>query len=416
MLPDFADGFRKLGHEVTTAISTRHPRYEHFKYDIDLNSDVLGRPGTRWLNRSARAMRILKLIAQHDLFVFIWAGASLRWGTEVPLLKKLGKRIVWIFCGSDVRHPMAYEQEFSSMVLSDDQFERVGKDPLDQWLQGVRLAERYSDLIISQPNQSGLAVRPYDHFFLPLKLSQYKHQSPGREVPVVVHAPSVKSIKGTKYILQAIERLRAEGLRFEFQLLHGVSNQEVLSSLENADVVIEQVNWPLHGKLGLEAMASECALASCNQEDYEPIPPNRPIWHVDPRNVNAQLKRLIIDRELRVRLAHEGRAYVKRYHDHVQVVQRILNALSLGEARKYDHYPTFYAERFRLPEGVTIPDNLKRMTAQVVQRWGLSESSDPNDLIRRGLMSSDGLNPSQSIPRWKPSSREDEVASGKKDS
>lgn len=407
MLPDFADGFRELGHEVTTAISIPHPRYEHFKYDIDLKSDVFARPSTRWLNRSARAMQILKLIAQHDLFVFMWAGASLRWGTEVPLLKKLGKRIVWIFCGSDARHPLAYQQEFSSIVLSDYHNERLSKDPLDPWLHAVRLAERYSDLIISQPNLSGLAVRPYDHFFLPLKLSQYKHQSPGREVPVVVHAPSVKSIKGTKFILQAIERLRAEGVPFEFQLLHGVSNQEVLSALENADVVIDQLHGPLHGKLGVEAMASECALATCNREDYEPIPPNRPIWHVDPRNVYTQLKRLIIDRELRVRLALEGRAYVERYHDHVQVVQSILNALTLSEARKYDHYPTFFAERFRLPEGVTIPDNLKRITAQVVQRWGLSESSDPNDLIRRGLMSADGLNPLQPIPRWNPSSRKD---------
>src|SRR5438552_7623283 len=85
MLPDFADGFRQLGHQVTTAIGTRHPFYEHFKYDVDLHSDVFHRTTAQWLNRPARATRILRLISQHDLFVFIWGGSTLRWGTELPL-------------------------------------------------------------------------------------------------------------------------------------------------------------------------------------------------------------------------------------------------------------------------------------------------------------------------------------------
>jgi hypothetical protein len=35
-----------------------------------------------------------------------------------------------------------------------------------------------------------LAVRPYMHGFAPINLSLYPCHIPGREVPVVVHAPS----------------------------------------------------------------------------------------------------------------------------------------------------------------------------------------------------------------------------------
>src|SRR2546428_10310717 len=90
MIPVFADGFRQLGHHVTTAIRTRHPLYDDISYDIELERG----------GRVARSTRLLGLIAKHDVFVFQWAGDSLRWHTELPLLKMLGKRIVYIFMGN----------------------------------------------------------------------------------------------------------------------------------------------------------------------------------------------------------------------------------------------------------------------------------------------------------------------------
>lgn len=419
VIPTFADGFRRLGHEVTTVIKERHAFFSDLQYDVDISREALPWPdqvigansravrlARRNLSRSALLARLFPLITRNDIFIFLWAGTSLmERNREFPLLKKLGKTIVSIFCGSDVRHSSGYSQFFAPLIAENSFVDwqslrhDFAKDPLSRPLKDMRMAERYSDLILSMPNNSMLAVRPYRHFFVPVDLSAYRGEVPGREIPVVIHAPSDKGVKGTEKILAALEQLKLEGVRFDLRILHGVSHQEVLSSLSDADVAIDQLNLPLHGMFGLEGMASGCALATCNREEYEPFPPNRPIWHVDAGNLYSQLKRLLTDKQLRIHLAHDGRKYVERYHDHVQVARRLLDGLGALELQ-YDHYPTFFARSYKLAEGEVIPKYLKRITAEIVQRWGLPEDIDPREMIRRGLMSQDGLTPSRPIPRW----------------
>lgn len=412
-----ADGFRQLGHQVTTVVKERHAFFSDIKYDVDLTGDALLWPPLRGheysramrfarrnINRSVLLTRLLPLILQHDVFVFLWAGTSLvERNQEFPLLKKMGKKIVSLFCGSDVRHSSGYSQFFAPLVAANafEDWHELRADfatePLARPLRDMRMAEHYADAILSVPNNSMLAVRPYQHFFVPVNLSEYIGGFPARDVPVVVHAPSDKGIKGTNKILAALEKLKREGVQFELRMLHGVTHQTVLSELANADVAVDQLNLPLHGMFGLEAMASHCALATCNREDYEPFPANRPIWHIDAQNIYSQLRLLLTDKSLRTSLAFRGREYVERYHDHVKAGRRALDALGHCDN---DHYPTFFARTYELPVGEVIPDYLKRMTAEIVQRWGIPADIDPNNMIRRGLMSANGLNSTERIPRW----------------
>ncbi len=408
-LPLFADGFRQLGHQVTTVIQQRSELFPHIKYDVDIAGDVIPRPKfaqshSRFIrlpwsvpNRLLLLSRLLWLISSHDVFVFQWAGRSLQPNNaELPLLKKLGKKVVYFCSGGDVRHWSAYQQRYGIDLRS---FEKSYDEPIVRTLQNLRRLEAYSDLILSVPNEAELAIRPHLHFFVPVNLSQYQCLIPGREIPIVVHAPSLLTIKGSDLILSTLERLRSEGVCFELRLLHGVPNSRVLEELTNADVGIDQLYIPLHGKFGVEVMASGCALATCNREDKDPFPPNRPIWHIEPANLYEQLKRLLTDRELRMQLAQKGRQYVEQYHDHVKIARRILERLETPD-KTYDYYPTFFARHYRLPEGETIPDDLKCMTAQIIQKWGLPENVDPRDLIWRGLMSAEGLDLAKPIPRW----------------
>ena len=418
-IPILADGLRRLGHQVTTVIKERHSFFKDTHYDVDISLDALPWPNgndtasqtkkiaRRNVNRAAILAKVVPLVPRHDVFFFLWAGTSLTEGNqEFPILKKMGKKIVTLVCGSDVRHSSGYSQLFAPLI-KDQSFEDwhairddFASEPIERPLKDLRMAELYSDLILSVPNASILAVRPYQHFFVPINLSDYDENVSNRETPVVVHAPSDKGVKGTHKILSALEQLRSEGVRFDLRLLHGVPHQQVITELSQADVAVDQLNLPLHGMFGLEAMASGCALATCNRQDYEPFPPDRPIWHIDPANIHSALKQLFTDRALRVRLAREGRKYVEQYHSHVEVARRILNALDVINFQ-YDHYPTFFAQSYELEEGKVLPEYLKRMTASIVQRWGLPKDIEPDEMIRKGLMSAKGLTSLEEIPRWR---------------
>ena len=405
ILHDFAGAFRSIGHQVTSVIMERHPFFQHLSYDVDLMRPVLDWPNglARSSNplaaalrssaeRGARLARLARLVLAHDVFVYFWAGESLRWNTELPYLRWLGKKIITVCCGSDIRHASAYSQEYAELIRQGscrelrDLRPSERTKPLAFSLANLRAAELHSDVILSVPNQSGLAVRPYHHVFLPLDVSSFRSSIPGRMVPRVVHAPSNSGMKGSDQILPALERLKAEGVPLELQYLHDVTNAEVLRAMSEADVLVDQLHFPLHGKAGVEAMASGCALATCNRQVQEPFPPNRPIWHIDPGNVYEQLKRLLTDRELRVRLAEEGLAYISRYHDQQCVARRVLGHLGERGTATCDHYPTHFPCHYRLEQGVDIPVDLQKTTELVVRRWGLPELANPLDMVSRGLM------------------------------
>jgi len=430
LIPAYAEGFRRLGHDVTTVIGFRHPFYSDFRYDVDISytaPDLIRWPG--WIadsrsplvrlprgavNRVTRAARWWSLVQRHDLFVFLWPAFSLTHrNREYSLLRRLGKRIAIVFLGSDIRDIAAFLQQFPGLPRSEA-FERELREKyanlegrpgtrFQDQLRTLRRAELHAHLILSQPNQSVLAVRPYMHLFQPVDLSGFVCHVPAREVPVVVHAPSNKGIKGTEAVLPALDRLRAEGVQFDLRLLHGVPNHEVLRQLTDADVAIDQLRLPLYGRFSLEAMASGCALATCNREDYEPYPSNRPIWHVDSDNIYEQLKRLLADRDLRTRLARGGRRYVEQYHDDGTVARRIVDLACTDGAERCDHYPTFFAKRYQRPAGDAIPGDIQELTARVVRRWGLPPDVELEDMIERGLMSGRGLSDGAGIRRWDPS-------------
>lgn len=384
MLRIFADGFRKLGHQVTIAITQKQKWCEEYEESIvDL------RPG-RYNDKT-----ISDLILNHDLFFLIWV-CNNPFGFE--RLKKHGKKIITFLVGSDVRHYSSFEQNYGkSLKYVMDNNSRL---PLSSPLAITRKVEMYSDLIISSPSQYSLAIRPYMRGFMPIKLTRFSYNIPKRDVPIVVHAPSNKSFKGTHLITKVIDQLQSEGIKFDFRLLHDVPNCQILKELSESDVVVDQLHSYFHGQLGLEAMASGCALATCNNEIFEPFPPNRPILNIEPGNIYLPLKKLLTNKEMRIYYANEGRKYVEKYFDHVNVAKRIIDQLTKNNKR-YDYYPTFFCKYYNIPEDETVSYDIKNMTSYIIQRWGLPEDVDLQDMISRGLMSKERLDLSNPIPIWK---------------
>jgi Glycosyl transferases group 1 len=407
----YSEGFRRLGHRVTLALCDPDP-YHAAPGHLDLSEDVMrvrwpalaayllrgGSTPTRFADQLSSTERTAWLLSRHDVFLFYHASfwpddpsLTRLWGCgrEFRLLKALGKRIVTVHSGPDVRHHSAFDQENAllengapPLAAGEPRWATV---PLSYCLRNIRRAERYADLVFSQPNQASLALRPYEHLFVPIDLRRYRARVPGRVVPVVLHAPSRRGVKGSSEIIAAIERLARRGVRFQFRMIEHAPHDRLRRELEDADVVIDQIHLPLHGKLGVEAMASGCALATCDRVDLEPWPARRPVWHVEAADIDRRLKRLLTDRALRLRLAEAGRRYVERHHRAEDVAASVLARLA-GRHVGRRHVPEFFAMSYRLPSGTRLPRPLLSLTARVVEDWGLPSDVDPGDLVRRGLM------------------------------
>lgn len=423
-LYELAEAFRALGYEADTALLGLNPFYADLPYDYLLYSELpfpkvvqqTSHPLVRYprglLNRTYRAIKragFPDFLMEYDVYIFQYGESLLPGNRDFPLLKERGKKIISIFQGSDIRHWSAAEQIRKSLGLEAYAAYRQGNS-LNQTLSKLRMAERYADVIFFQPSYGELAVRPYMHLYLAMNLDLYPHHVPGREVPVVVHAPSKREVKGTAEILATLDKLKGEGIGFTLKLLEGLPNEEVIRQLVDADVVVDELNEAHYGMLGLEGMATGCVVAGGNHPGLVPLPPDPPIMHLHPANVYGQLRRLLTDKRLRLELAAAGRPFVEKYHERSKVAQHMLGCLELVEAQEYDYYPGFFARDYQIPDGDVIEADLKRLTAEIVQRCGLPDDILPQDMVQRGLMAADGLNPSEPIPRWKAASWPAQVA------
>ncbi len=294
-------------------------------------------------------------IKQCDTFVFIWFSFQPNY-EDYARLKQLGKKIITFFVGDDIRWITSMQQDFSQAGLlpieySKDSMNGFDEKYLTQKLSFLRTAEKYSDIILSHPNQSQLALRPYHQVFTIVNPNNFLHQPTQRaKNPMIVHAPSSAHFKGTRFILPAIERLKNEGYEFEFKLIQNMPYQQALEEYAKADILIGQLFTPYAGTQDREGLACGKVVLTSIGRKYAKVPEDCPFVDVNPHNLYDELKAIIENYDLRCKLAAQGRAYVEKYHSPKAVVKRVLYALNTPkEQRQYDFYPTFFRNDF-LPE------------------------------------------------------------------
>jgi glycosyltransferase involved in cell wall biosynthesis len=154
-------------------------------------------------------------------------------------------------------------------------------------------------------------------------VSSRKNIADGKNESVyVAHAPNHRGVKGTEFVIEAVDCLRKEGLKVELLLLERMQNTMVQEILEKkADILVEQLIITGHGLNGVEGMASGIPVV-CNLEDETYILPFRrwsyfsecPLVSASPETLVEVLRKLITRPELRHQLGKAGREYVEKYH------------------------------------------------------------------------------------------------------
>lgn len=323
-----------------------------------------------------------KWVAGHDTFVFVFGRTLVPRQLDVALLHRLRKEVLFVFLGSDIRHWEATEQYRAEMGLAS--YEGYRERAPDLGMRALRLAEVHGAVSFLQPSYAEAALGPYMHAYLALDPHEYEFHVPDNDVPIVVHAPSKRSLKGTEEILRSLDELRRDGVRFELQLLENLPNQEVRKVLRDADVVVDELREAHYGMLGLEAIASGCAVLAGNRPDIVPYPASRPVVHLSPTNLAPELRSVLTDRKRRREIAQSGRGFVDAHHDRVAVSQRILDDLARAQRGDFDYRPSFFAERYE-PSLLRASRTERRLTRRAVERWQLGD--ELRESLRRRRLS-----------------------------
>lgn len=193
---------------------------------------------------AASAIAFAWALARHDVFIFGF-GTSFFALAELPVLRFFGKRIAFVFFGSDAR-PVYLDgalleaepglREDSSALAARARRQRTR----------VARIEKYADALVNNPPTGCLHARP---FAIWLRMGVPTHvpatppapPDPGRGTVRLLHAPSAPQVKGTDQIRAAIERLKARGLPLELVEIAGQSNERVQQELDLCDFVVDQV-------------------------------------------------------------------------------------------------------------------------------------------------------------------------------
>lgn len=244
-------------------------------------------------------------------------------GFDIPLLKARGKRVAYRFTGWEVidRETELRNNPYSAFRHGWDG--RFNPEFKAEYLDFLR-AQVDAFMVVDPMMQEHCPEADMVPRILPVQ----NFEEVGikkTDVPLIVHAPSNSIYKGSKFVLEALEALRNEGVRFNLQLLDRVPYTEALDWFHKADIIIDQALIGWYGVLATECMAMGKPVAVYMREDLADTPGEIPIHNFNLDNIKDRFRDLIGDFELRDSLARRGRAYVEATHGEAAVIPKLIN-------------------------------------------------------------------------------------------
>jgi len=263
---------------------------------------------------------------------------------DLPLLKWCGKGIFITFQGDDVRQGDYCASHFAISPAGEVEPGYYTARSDEQKRERVKKFARYSDRIFAL-NPDLLNVLPPSARFLPYSHIDPREWRPSEssgpnEVPVVVHAPTHRGVKGTRFILDAIARLKAEGVPLEFVLVEGLTHHLARQVYRRADLLVDQLLVGWYGGVAVEQMAlGKPVICYIRDSDLHFIPRQMqeelPIINATPSSIYSVLKEWLTVRKSELpEIGKRSRAYVERWHDPVKIATRLKSEYEAAIAGK----------------------------------------------------------------------------------
>jgi hypothetical protein len=211
--------------------------------------------------------------------------------------KKEGKKIICHYMGSDLR------------------------------VRGVHpVMDRLSDLNLTNESDHLLLHSDIQYIYIPYDVSPFTPRAGENERLRIVHSPTNRAMKGTEFILPAIDAVR-KVRDVEFVLIENTSHDEVIRIKQNCDIAIEQVGnlgGTGYGRNSLETLALGIPTITDMTPDYVAWLPENPFVLATPQTLYHQLLQLIDSPDMRAQISRRGRHWVEKYHSYESVHTRLM--------------------------------------------------------------------------------------------
>jgi len=322
---------RDLGHVSDTMVFSSSPY--GYAADIDLALPGRSRKGVWWQTGAF----FVKALARYDLFHFNFGGSLFSYipGLELrdlPILKALGKKIVFTFQGCDVRDRYYCLEHFSTSACASCDVKECDRALCDRKKRMIEMVSRHADrMYVLNPDLlpmvPGAEFLPYAS--IAPALWKQVPRDPGERPFRILHAPTSRAIKGTTHVIEAVERLKKRGIPVELLLVEKVAHQEARELYRKAHLAIDQLLIGWYGAFATETMALGIpTLCYIREQDLGSLPFREriPLARTSKETLEDDILALMENGQLWQELRTKGRAYVEELHDPGRVAAQVLES------------------------------------------------------------------------------------------
>lgn len=296
------------------------------------------RPVKSILNRYSR---FWKAMAGFDIIHFNF-GSTLLDETfigrfiELPLLRAAGKGIVVTYQGCDVRRRSVCVDRYETCACAEpDCYGGICTPQTDKGrLEKAKRLAQYADAALVL-NPDLVHSYPGECEFFPYAIERPaagEDRTPGRGPGplLIVHAPTERVAKGTRYLEDAVARLlqRRPGC-VELRIVERMSNDEAIRQMAQADLVVDQLLYGWYGGVAVEASyLGRPVGVYIREEDLEFVPPDMrrelPFIRLDIGELDRQIERMVDNPRMLQEAARRGASFAGKWHDKMAAASRML--------------------------------------------------------------------------------------------
>ncbi|WMJ81314.1 glycosyltransferase family 1 protein [Clostridium sp. MB40-C1] len=311
-------GLKKINIDAKTL--NYYPSYLRYKSDYTLNVKAFNTLNDANIETKKLASRI---IVENDVFHFHFGTSLTLDYSDLSLLKELNKKIFMQHHGSDIR--------MYSRAVKLSPYVKVKNTDEDEIKRNLEFLSKHIDNCIVGDYELREYVKDYYSNInivpISIDISKFKfNPSNISKKMIIVHAPTSPEIKGSQYVLSAMEEIKLKYPFVEFKLVQGLSHDEALKIYSEADLIIDQLLIGNYGVLAIECMAMGKPVV-CHISDFmkDKYPKELPIISANPSNLKERLDYIIKNRDILKQIGINSRKYVETYHDSVKNSSKILN-------------------------------------------------------------------------------------------